>query len=198
MADAPLIPYDYTAVAETIGGYVKDLKSELSKAQETIKERNLQLDEGVFTALSDPLRPTFPPKREAEPPFLNFAPLDNGVVSLTRAAEHYQKAFAAAQAQGLTLDDATLQAVNHLLIQIDRTNLRAEGIPGRTWYKNQIYAPGAYTGYGVKTLAGVREAMDAHQWSLADQESPIIGSVLEAESRAIDAAASWLEQAITH
>jgi N-acetylated-alpha-linked acidic dipeptidase len=197
MADAPLIPYEYTAVAETIGGYVKDLKSELNQAQETIKERNLQIDEGVFAALSDPNRPTFPPKREAEPPFLNFAPLDNGVVALTKAAERYQKAFDAAQAKGMTLDDATLQAVNHLLIQVDRTNLRAEGIPGRPWYKNQIYAPGAYTGYGVKTLAGVREAMDAHQWSLADQETPIVGSVLEAESRAIDAAAGRLEQGIT-
>jgi N-acetylated-alpha-linked acidic dipeptidase len=192
-----LLPYEYTAVAETIGGYVKDLKSELSKTQETIKERNLELDEGVFTALSDPARPTFAPKREAEPPFLNFAPLDNGVAALTRAAEHYQKALAAAQAHGLALDDANLQAVNHLLVLVDRTNLRAEGLPGRPWYKNQIYAPGAYTGYGVKTLAGVREAMDAHQWSLADQESPVIGSVLEAESRAIDAAASKLEAAIT-
>lgn len=77
------------------------------------------------------------------------------------------------------------------------TNLRGEGLPGRPWYKNQIYAPGAYTGYGVKTLAGVREAMDQHQWSIAEQESPIIGNVLEAESRAIDAAAGRLEAAFS-
>ena len=195
MADAPLLPYEYTAVAETIAGYVKDLKSDLSKTQATIKERNLELDEGVFAALSDPTQPTFPPKREAEPPFLNFAPLDNGVVSLNRAAEHYQRVLAAAQAKGLALDDATLQGVNHLLLLVDRTNLREQGLPGRPWYKNQIYAPGAYTGYGVKTLAGVREAMDAHQWSLAEQESPIVGSVLEAESKAIEAAADRLEAA---
>ena len=113
-------------------------------------------------------------------------------MSLTRAAQHYQTALKAAQARGLAMDDAGLQAVNHLLLLVERTNLRPEGLPGRPWYKNQIYAPGAYTGYGVKTLAGVREAMDAHLWSVAEQESPILGSVLEAESRAIEAAATQL------
>jgi N-acetylated-alpha-linked acidic dipeptidase len=193
MADAELLPYQFTAVAETIAGYVKELKTELSNTQETIKERNLELDEGVYQAISDPKQPGYPPKREADPPYLNFAPLDNGVVSLTRAAKHYQAAFAAAEARGLTRDDAGLATVNHLLMLIERTNLRQEGLPGRPWYKNQIYAPGAYTGYGVKTLAAVREAMDQHQWSLAEQESPILGGVLQAESRAIDAAADRLE-----
>jgi N-acetylated-alpha-linked acidic dipeptidase len=193
MADAELLPYQFTAVAETIGEYVKELKTDLSKTQETIKERNQELDEGVFQAIADPKFPGSPPKREAEPPYLNFAPLDNGVVSLTRAASHYQTAFAAAQARGLTQDASALQAMNHLLMLVSRTTLRQEGLPGRPWYKNQIYAPGAYTGYGVKTLAGVREAMDAHQWSLAEQESPIIGNILETESRAIEAAANRLE-----
>jgi N-acetylated-alpha-linked acidic dipeptidase len=193
MADAELLPYQFTAVAETIAGYVKELKTQLSKAQETIKEQNLESDEGVFQAISDPRQPNNPPRREAEPPYLNFAPLDNGVVALTRAAQHYQAAFASAQAHGLALDEADLQQINHLLMLVERTNLRPEGLPGRPWYKNQIYAPGAYTGYGVKTLAGVREAMDQHQWSLAEQESPIIGSVLEAESGAIEAAAVKLQ-----
>jgi N-acetylated-alpha-linked acidic dipeptidase len=197
MADAELLPYEYTAVAETIAGYVKELKTQLSKTQETIKERNLELDEGVFQAISDPKQPSHPPSREPDPPYLNFAPLDNGVASLTRAAKHYQAALTAAQAHGLALDDASLEAVNHLLLLVDRTNLREEGLPGRPWYKNQIYAPGAYTGYGVKTLAGVREAMDQRQWSIAEQESPIIGNVLEAESRAIDAAAGRLEAAFS-
>jgi N-acetylated-alpha-linked acidic dipeptidase len=197
MADAELLPYEYTAVAETIAGYVKELKTQLSKTQETIKERNLELDEGVFQAISDPKQPSYPPSREPDPPYLNFAPLDNGVASLTRAAKHYHAALTAARAHGLALDDASLEAVNHLLLLVDRTNLREEGLPGRPWYKNQIYAPGAYTGYGVKTLAGVREAMDQHQWSIAEQESPIIGNVLEAESRAIDAAAGRLEAAFS-
>jgi N-acetylated-alpha-linked acidic dipeptidase len=197
MADAELLPYQYTAVAETMAGYVKELKAQLSKTQETIKERNLELDEGVFQAISDPKQPGHPPKREADPPYLNFAPLDNGVVSLTRAAKRYQAALIAAQAHGLAMDDASLQAVNHLLLLVERTNLREEGLPGRPWYKNQIYAPGAYTGYGVKTLAAVREAMDQHQWGIAEQQSPIVGSVLEAESRAIDAAASRLEAAFS-
>ena len=195
MADAELLPYQFTAVAETLAGYVKELKDQLAKTQEAIKERNLELDEGMFQAISDPRQPSYPPRREADPPYLNFAPLDNGVVSLTHAAKRYDTAFSAAQARGFTFDDAALQSMNHLLLLVERTNLRPEGLPGRPWYKNQIYAPGAYTGYGVKTLAGVREAMDQHDWATAERESPIVGSVLEAESRAIDAAAAALEAA---
>ena len=193
MADAELLPYQFTAVAETIAGYVKELKEELAKTQEAIKERNQELDEGVFQAVADPHNPGAPPKRESDPPFLNFAPLDNGVADLTRAARHYQAAFAAAEARGLAIDAPGLDAVNHQLMLIERTNLRPEGLPGRPWYKNQIYAPGAYTGYGVKTLAGVREALDQHNWSLAEQEAPIIAGVLEDEGRAIEAASIKLD-----
>jgi N-acetylated-alpha-linked acidic dipeptidase len=67
------------------------------------------------------------------------------------------------------------------------------GLPGRSWYKNQIYAPGAYTGYGVKTLAAVREAMDQHNWQLADQQSPVVGGVLVNWSHAIDSATDKLD-----
>ena len=83
--------------------------------------------------------------------------------------------------------------MNHLLMLTERATLRQAGLPGRSWYKNQIYAPGAYTGYGVKTLPAVHEAMDQHQWQLAEQQSPVVGSVLIDWSRAIDAAAEKLD-----
>jgi N-acetylated-alpha-linked acidic dipeptidase len=88
-----------------------------------------------------------------------------------------------------------MAAVNHLLMLTERATLRQAGLPGRGWYKNQIYAPGAYTGYGVKTMAAVREAMDQHQWKAADQQTPMVGSVLMDWSRAIDAATTQLEAA---
>jgi N-acetylated-alpha-linked acidic dipeptidase len=124
---------------------------------------------------------------------MNFAPLENGAADLTISAEKYQKAF-----QQLANDDALLDGpraadVNHLLMLTERATLLPAGLPGRSWYKNQIYAPGAYTGYGAKTLAAVREAMDKHDWQRADQQSPVVGSVLVDWSRAIDAATDKLD-----
>ncbi len=196
MADAELLPYDFTDLADTVSVYLQELKEQLARARRRIIERNRELDEGVFAAISDPEKPTLPPKREAVPPFLNFAPIQNGAEALTESARRYRDALSAAEAGGLSLDPAALHSVNLLLMKVERTNLRAEGLPGRPWYKNQIYAPGAYTGYGVKTMPGVREAMDRHDWTTAGAQTPVVGSVLEEESRAIDAATGQLQAAV--
>ncbi|MDQ2944667.1 MAG: M28 family peptidase, partial [Acidobacteriota bacterium] len=193
MADAELLPYDFTNVADTIHTYSDELKKQAKMTQDEITERNRELDEGVFQAIADPKKPYSLPKRETVPPYLNFAPIENGATALTRSAEHYQEVLSSAQANGgAVLNLPTIDAVNDLLLLVERTNLREEGLPGRPWYKNQIYAPGAYTGYGVKTLPGVREGMDQHDWATADRETPVIGSVLEDEGRAIGAAADKL------
>ena len=194
MADAELLPYDYTNVADTMATYSGELKQQAKKTRDEIAERDLELDEGVYSAIADPKKPSAPPKMEPVPPYLNFAPIENGVAALKASAARYQHALALAQTNaGAELDHPEIKTVNGLLLLIERTNLRQQGLPGRSWYKNQIYAPGAYTGYGVKTLPGVREAMDQHDWSTADRQSPIVGSVLVDESRAIDAAAHQLE-----
>ena len=136
-----------------------------------------------------------PPPHETVPPYLNFAPLENGVAALKQSASRYKDALAKATANDAVLDSPEMKEINHLLLLTERATLREQGLPNRSWYKNQIYAPGAYTGYGVKTLPGVHEAMDQHDWKTADQESPIIGDVLENWSHAIDAAAEKLEAA---
>lgn len=72
------------------------------------------------------------------------------------------------------------------MMQSKRKLILPAGLPGREWYKNQIYAPGAYTGYGVKTLPGVREAMDQEDWKVAETEIPIVAKVIEDEAALID------------
>ena len=52
-----------------------------------------------------------------------------------------------------------LSQLNVLLTSIDRALLDPRGLPGRPWYRSFIYAPGLMTGYGVKTLPAVREAI---------------------------------------
>jgi N-acetylated-alpha-linked acidic dipeptidase len=193
MADAEILPYEFTDVADTMHQYVDELKKQMTETRQEITETNRQIHEGVFLATSDPQTPSYPPKEEQVPPYINFAPLENGAADLTISAEKYQTAFSQLGKDDAVLDGTQVANVNHLLMLTERATLLQAGLPGRSWYKNQIYAPGAYTGYGVKTLAAVREAMDQHKWQLADQQSPLVGGVLVDWSRAIDAATDKLD-----
>jgi N-acetylated-alpha-linked acidic dipeptidase len=120
-----------------------------------------------------------PPPAKQVPPFMNFAPLKNGVEAIKKSAERYQAAFAKWQASGIPLPARTATALNAELIQIQRTFLTEKGLPERPWFKHQVYAPGAYTGYGAKPIAAVREYMDQEKWKEADAQVPLVGQVLE-------------------
>jgi N-acetylated-alpha-linked acidic dipeptidase len=191
MADAELLPFDFHNFADTIHTYVGEVKKLLKDQQTEIEETNKELDEGVFTAIADPKKPSVPPARKAVPPYLNFAPLENADAGLTASAERYTKALAAARAKG-EIDPQTLAEVNALLIQSERKLTLDAGQPGRPWYKHMIYAPGAYTGYGVKTLPTVREALEQENWKQAEEQVPIVAKVLEDEATLIDTAAGLL------
>ena len=98
LADAEVLPFDFVNFADTVEMYTKNLQKLLADKQEEIRERNQELDEGMFKATFDPRRPTVAPVREEVPPHLNFAPMQNAVDSLTRSAKHYQQALAQKQA----------------------------------------------------------------------------------------------------
>ena len=123
------------------------------------------------------------------PPFLSFAPIENGVEALARSADRYEKALAKA-----ALGRASSQAVNQKLIESERRLTDPAGLPGRPWFKHQIYAPGVYTGYGVKTIPAVREAIEQKRWAEAETQIARVGRVLAAEAALIDAAAAELEK----
>jgi N-acetylated-alpha-linked acidic dipeptidase len=187
MADAELLPFDFHNFADTVHTYVGQLKKLLKDQQTEIEETNKELDEGVFAATADPKRTSVPPARKAVPPYLNFAPLENADATLTESADRFNRALAAAKAKSdLSIDPQTLAEINGLLIQSERKLTTDAGLPARPWYKHQIYAPGAYTGYGVKTLPAVREAMEQENWKQAEDEVPIVAKVLEDEAALID------------
>ncbi|HKW40052.1 MAG TPA: transferrin receptor-like dimerization domain-containing protein, partial [Gemmatimonadales bacterium] len=195
LADADVLPYQFGDFAETMGRYVKEVEKLLKDKQDSVRERNQQLDEGVFTATLDPREPTVAPAREELPPYLNFAPLDNSVDALTRAAERYEQAFTKAQANGgAPLAKPGTQALNATLRQSERALTTTAGLPRRPWYRHNVYAPGFYTGYGVKTLPGVREAIEQKHWKEAEDQITTVGQVLQAETAVITKAAEQLEQ----
>jgi len=197
LAGADLLPYDFGNFTETIRRYVEELQKLARDRREQIRERNREIDEGVYAATSDPRRPLLPPKREEVPPFLNFAPLDNGLAALARTAEHYDQVLARATENGGTaLARASLREANAKLIAIERALTLSDGLPGRPWFQHQIYAPGFYTGYGVKTIPAVRESIEQGQWKLADEQIVRVGKVLENTGESIESAAAALDQAI--
>jgi N-acetylated-alpha-linked acidic dipeptidase len=196
LADAEVLPFDFVNLADTVEMYTKNLQKLLAAKQEEIRERNQELDEGVFQATFDPRRPTVTPPREEVPPHLNFAPMQNAVDSLTRSAKHYQQALS--QKQASLEDDAVaakLGAVNRELIESERRLTNADGLPRRPWYKHLLYAPGVYTGYGVKTVPGVREGIEQKRYAEAEQEIVRVSKALEDESALIESAARELEGA---
>ncbi|HXW14966.1 MAG TPA: transferrin receptor-like dimerization domain-containing protein [Terriglobia bacterium] len=186
LADSDLLPIDFTDFADTIHTYAEELKKLLKDKQEAVRERNQEIDEGVFTATADPKETHIPPAREDPPPYLNFAPLDNAADALTRSAAGYQKTLEKAQANGAAgLARASLQQVNQTLIESERRLTNSDGLPGRPWFQHQIYAPGFYTGYDVKTLPAVREAIEQKKWKEADAALVEVGKILDSESALI-------------
>ena len=195
LADADLLPFDFAALAEAVRGYTKDCEELLKKEQEETRERNLQLKEGVFRATNDPQHPRHAPREEAAVPFINFAPLDNAVDALAHSAEHYRRAAAKAAATGgLFTSPEALRPINAALRESEQHLLDAAGLPHRPWYRHMIYAPGLYTGYGVKTLPGVREGIEQRQWQEAETEIARLGRVLTADAAFIEKAARQIEQ----
>jgi N-acetylated-alpha-linked acidic dipeptidase len=193
LADSEIIPFDFTDFADTIHRYVDEIEH-LAQTQRTdILERNREIDDGLFAATSDPRRPTVAPPKDPVPPFLNLAPLRNGLAVLERSSDQYEKALGRAM-EGDAAARVSLAAVNAQLIGVERTLILPDGLPGRPWYRNQIYAPGLYTGYGVKTLPGVRESIEQKQWKLAEEQTVRVGKVLENAGEKIQSAAAALGQ----
>jgi len=196
MADADLLPFEFGNFADTVQSYLKELKALSQKSIDDIRERNKEIEEGVFKATNDPKRPLVPPALEAVPPHLNFAPMENAVDVLNRSAGEYRKALDQASANGgAALASASLTEVNKLLIESERKLTNSEGLPNRPWFKHQLYAPGFYTGYAVKTVPAVREAIESKQWKLADDSIVIVSRLLEDEAALISSAAKKLTAA---
>ena len=193
LADADLLPFDFSDLADTVQTYVRGLQAFSTKQQDDIRERNLEIEEGAFTASADPKETYVPPVKEEIPPHLNFAPLQNSADALTRSAAEYAKALAHANENGgAALASASIAEVNRMLIDSERKLTTPEGLPGRAWYKHQIYAPGVYTGYEAKAIPAVREAMEQKQWKQAEEAITRAASVLQDEATLVSSAAAKL------
>ena len=168
MANARLLPFDFTNLVETVRGYVAELEALADAERKEVARVNRLIESGAYAAALDPTRSLRAPARRESVPHFNFAPLRNALARIDQALDGF-----VATPQG---DAATLAEINRLLYTSERLLTRQEGLPGRPWYRHQLYAPGFYTGYGAKTLPWMREAIELRQYA---QVAPGVAAVAE-------------------
>jgi len=193
MAQADVLPYDFSALADTLHLYTTQVKELLETRRTEAKERKAAFDLNAYALTNDPKHPMVAPLSLEEPPYLNFAPLDNALAALDKAAAGYKKAQSASSGQALS--PAGLQTLNASLIQAERKLSSPEGLPRRPWMENLIYAPGWYSGYGAKTLPGVREAIEERRYADADTEIVRVAKVVSDEAAYVEHLAEELQNA---
>ena len=135
-----------------------------------------------------------PPPLESAVPYLDLAALDDAVTRLTASARAFDAGYAAQFAAGVALPVQRVREVNALLRGLEQALTDARGLPGRSWYTNLIYAPGLLSGYGAKTLPGVREAIEQGQWQVAEDYARRTAAALNLYSEQLDRASVMLRR----
>ncbi len=184
-ANADTLPYAYTNFADSVAQYVREVTKLAEDVREESREKNRRIEDKTFAAVFDPTETYVQPKPDAPVPYMNFAPLQNALARLQESAQKYDAAMRATERQSTPQTQA---ALDDALRQTERAMLSAQGLPGRPWFKHQIYAPGFYTGYGVKTLPAVREAIEQRNWQEAEQQTGIVADTITRIAVAIDRA----------
>jgi N-acetylated-alpha-linked acidic dipeptidase len=189
MADADLLPFAFGNVAATVATQVEELKTLVVTEREQGAAVDALLDRKAYALAADPTLSSGPPERLAPAPALDFAPLDTAAARLKSSAAAYD---AAARRPA----PAALRAqVDGELQQSEQALTDPRGLPGRPWYVNLAYAPGLLTGYGAKTLPGVREAIESRRWAQAGEYIARTAAALDALSALLDKATAQLAAA---
>lgn len=181
-ADAELLPFQFDNLAETVAREVGELKQLVVSRRDHARLVDRLLDTNAFALAADPTGPSGPPERESLPPELDFSVLDAAVERLRTSALAYDAART-----GPAAADRWARA-NLILQSLEQALTQPEGLPGRPWYRHLIYAPGMLTGYGAKTLPGVREAIESGAWEQARDYIRRTAQVLNTASARIDEA----------
>jgi N-acetylated-alpha-linked acidic dipeptidase len=187
-SESQLLPAKESDFAASVAAY----NEELHKLADGMRTKTLELtkllDEGAYKLATDPTKPLAPPPRAAEVPYLNFAALDNAIARLDRSAKAFDQAYARLETADGAGADAARERINATLTDLEQSLTDPKGLPGREWYQHMIYAPGLNTGYGVKTLPGIREAIEERRWDEANQYIGVVSRALNAYSERLDGA----------
>jgi len=178
-ADSDLPLQHPTDFANTVARYLKQIQKLEKEKRKAAKIQNKALADNVFALAADPTKTHGNPAALKSVPKIDLKPLVKAVARLGRSAKAYDAAFAKHAASLPQGKRATLMALMQTLPQ---TLTYKKGLPEREWYRNLVYAPGRFTGYGVKTLPGVREGIEEEHWSDANRYAKLTALALDAYS----------------
>lgn len=173
MANADVLPFDFRSLQSTIAKYATEISELAGQMRETTAAENLLVKTNSYALAADPTKKLAMPVAKAEVPAIDFKPLMAALDTLKASTDKLAAKWAAAAQSGTGNDD-----LNKKLYRAEQQLLSAEGLPRRDWYKHAIYAPGFYTGYGVKTIPGVREAIEQRNWAEAQQQIGIVSQYI--------------------
>jgi N-acetylated-alpha-linked acidic dipeptidase len=188
MANAEVLPFDVNSFYKTVNEYVTELKTLVDDTRAQTEQENKMIQEKLYDLAKDPTKQIQSPKPKDIVPFLNFSDLENSMAQLKIKSEEFQKNYPSV----LTLPADKQNQVNDLLFKIERSLINENGLPRRSWYKHQVYAPGFYTGYGVKTLPGIREAIEQRNWKEAQDNILIVSKTLDTYTQQVQKAIDLL------
>jgi N-acetylated-alpha-linked acidic dipeptidase len=173
MADADQLPFDFRSLTKTVNGYVKDLMGMVETMRENTTVENEVIKANDYALANDPTEKMKAPAPKAEVPYLDFSPLQNALLQLEKTTNSIYDVWK--EKLGKNTDPA---AFDRFLYQAEQHLLVEQGLPRREWYKHSLYAPGFYTGYGVKTIPGVREAIEQRNWKEAAEQINIVAAAI--------------------
>jgi N-acetylated-alpha-linked acidic dipeptidase len=175
MANADVLPFDVNSFYKTVADYVTELKALLDNTRTETELENNMIRDKLFDISKDPTKEFLPPKIKDAVPYLDFSNLENTMAQLKNTTEEFQKQYSNA----IQLPVEKQNELNEVLFKVERSLINENGLPKRPWFKHQIYAPGFYTGYGVKTLPGIREAIEQRNWKESQENIEIVSKTMK-------------------
>ena len=171
LANSQRLPFEFSGFVDNIDLYISELEDLADTMRKDTSKQNNRIADGTYAAALDPTKTIVPPKIKDNVPYFSFSPLKNALAKLKDSVADFES-YAGMHKQ-------TTQEINNLLYTVERLMIREEGLPGRDWYKHYIYAPGYYTGYGVKTIPAVREAIEQRKYDQVEKQIHLSAEVIE-------------------
>jgi N-acetylated-alpha-linked acidic dipeptidase len=193
-ANANVLPLRFGDFSRTLDRYVGELHKLVDSTRKATEQQHKLLDGHAFMLDADPTRPVAPPARDSDMPAIDLAPLDRAAKQLAQSAKAYQAAYDKRAAAGFDLAAAQRQQLDRLIGSMEQRLTDPSGLPGRAWFKHMIYAPGMLTGYEVKTVPGVREALESRRWGEADHYAVDTAKVLDGYRAQLDQLTALLKR----
>ncbi len=193
LANADVLPFQFGNMARTVSEYSNEMVSAMEKTRAEVERHNMLVNEGHYNAAANIREGYVVPELREEVPYINLSPMQNSVDRLIASAEAFDDAYKAMGAAGFTLSRSDVDKLDKLMYQIEAKLTRPEGLPRRPWYRHHVYAPGYYTGYGVKTLPGVREGIEEYKWEETQEQMAKLAEVLNNYSAQLDEATALMQ-----